>query len=398
MCTMPRRCTVIVLDSLGVGALPDAHRYGDSSANTLRHIRERTRVRLPNLAALGLWQAAGLPQVEDARASLDAAWGRLAEVSAGKDTTTGHWELAGIVTRDPFPVYPRGFPPEVMEPFSKAIGRGVLGNKPASGTEIIGELGPEHMRTGKPIVYTSADSVFQVAAHVAVVPIETLYEWCRIAREILKGPHAVARVIARPFKGHPGSFIRTEGRRDFSLPPPEATLLDYVQQAGLQVVAIGKISDIFAGRGITQALPAKGNQAVVDQVLTTLERDGAGLLFANCVDFDQLYGHRRDPEGYAQALQEFDSRLPEIRGRMGPGDLLIITADHGCDPLHSGTDHTREYVPALLLGGDRGSLYVRPGSTFGVRPTFADIAATVAEYLGVSYKASGSSFWPEIAE
>ncbi|HHY59382.1 MAG TPA: phosphopentomutase, partial [Clostridia bacterium] len=306
-------------------------------------------------------------------------------------TTTGHWEMAGIILDKPFPVYPNGFPPEVIEEFEKRTGRQVLGNKPASGTVIIEELGAEHLATGKPIVYTSADSVFQIAAHEEVIPLEELYWMCRVAREILQGEHAVGRVIARPFIGRPGSFQRTANRHDFSLAPPSPTMLELVEAKGLEVVGVGKISDIYAGRGITRSLPTKSNMEGVDRTLKAWESLSAGLVFTNLVDYDMKFGHRNNAEGFAAALEEFDRRLPELMGVLEEDDLLIITADHGNDPTTPSTDHSREYVPLLIYGPQ-----VKGGVYLGVRPTFADVGATVVDYLGAGGLPQGESLLPLI--
>lgn len=384
------RITLIVLDSVGIGALPDAEQYGDAGSNTLAHIaRAVGGLKLPHLSRLGLGNITtveGVPPVDQPQ----AAYGRMAEASAGKDTTTGHWEIAGLLLERPFPVYPHGFPQEIIKPFEERIDRPVLGNKAASGTAIIEELGAEHMKTGHPIVYTSADSVFQIAAHEEVIPIEELYHMCRIARELLNGEHAVGRVIARPFLGRPGSFKRTEGRRDFSLPPFAPTLLDLLKENGLAVLAVGKIEDIFAGQGITESLHTEGNMDGVDKTLMFMHRQDRGLIFTNLVDFDMLYGHRNNPRGYADALEAFDRRLPEILGALRPDEVLIITADHGCDPTTSSTDHSREYVPLLVFGQP-----VNPGMNLGIRQTFSDVAATVAQLFGLSYP-RGTSFAGEI--
>jgi phosphopentomutase len=352
------RVLLMVLDSVGIGEMPDAAEYGDGGADTLGHTLGSRRVEVPNLGALGLGNIRRLPVEPVARP--DGAFGRAAMMSRGKDTTTGHWEMAGIITRRPFPTYPDGFPPRVIEPFERFIGRRVLGNKPASGTEIIKELGQQHVQTGRPIVYTSADSVFQIAAHEEVVGLDELYRWCEIARELLTGEDEVGRVIARPFAGEPGNFRRTEARRDYAIDPPEETLLDKMKSAGLRVAAVGKIGSIFCHRGTTEELAAGNNDASLDQTLRALGVTGTGLIFTNLVDFDMLYGHRNDVEGYARALEQFDRRLPEIQSAMRDDDLLIITADHGCDPGDVSTDHTREYVPVLAWGRRaRGS---RPGN------------------------------------
>ena len=388
------RVCLVVLDSVGIGALPDAHRFGDEGSHTLRHVAEAVGgLDAPNLERLGLGCIDRIPGLVCSERP-SAAYGKMAERSAGKDTTTGHWELAGVVLDKPFPVYPQGFPPEVIEAFERAIGRKVLGNKPASGTVIIEELGAEHLRTGYPIVYTSADSVFQIAAHEQVIPVEELYRMCRIAREILTGPHAVGRVIARPFEGEPGAFRRTPRRRDFSLEPPRPTLLDRLVEAHLHVWAVGKVDDIFAGRGISEAVHTKDNMEGVDATLAFLKntRGRQGLIFTNLVDFDTLWGHRNDPVAYARGIEAFDRRLPELLEALGPRDVLIITADHGNDPTTPSTDHSREYVPLLVTGP-----CVRAGVELGVRQTFADVAATVAELLGVPARFdAGESFAGQI--
>ncbi|MBO8141001.1 MAG: phosphopentomutase [Firmicutes bacterium] len=386
------RVVLIVLDGIGVGELPDAGRFGDEGSNTLVNTaRAVGGLDLPNLAQLGLGNIARIDGVPSAPHPI-GAFGRMAEQSAGKDTTTGHWELAGVILEKPFPVYPRGFPPEVIGPFTEAIGRGVLGNKPASGTAILEELGEEHMRTGQPIVYTSADSVFQIAAHEDVIPVDELYEMCRTARRLLSGEHAVGRVIARPFAGEPGKFYRTPRRRDFSLAPPEPTVLDRLQAAGVPVFSVGKIEDIFAGRGITRGRHTAGNQETVDGVLDLLRHEpGPCLIFANCIDFDMLWGHRNDPQGMARGLAEFDARVPELLEGLDPGDLLILVGDHGNDPTTPSTDHSREYTP-LMCYSPSG----RSGVALGTRETFADVAATVAEFFGVEGPSCGTSFLADI--
>lgn len=373
------RAIVVVLDSLGVGELPDAAQFGDAGCHTLLHILARMPdLALPNLRSLGLLRLLGaqdavLPQ---------AGWGKMAERSRGKDTTTGHWELSGLVLDKPFPTFPHGFPDAFLERFSQAVGRPCIGNCTASGTEIIQRLGDEAVRRGALIVYTSADSVFQVAAHEEVVPLSELYAICQTARGMLAGDLAVGRVIARPFVGGQGQYVRTANRRDFSLEPAGRTMLDALQAAGRDVLAVGKISDIFAGRGITESFPTHGNEEGERALLDLLERDFSGLLFVNLVDFDMLYGHRRDAEGYGRALEHFDRTLGEALRRLRPGDLLAVTGDHGCDPTFRGTDHTREYVPLLLHGGATGDL--------GVRTSFSDLAATVCRHLGVAW-ASGEA-------
>lgn len=378
----------IVLDSFGVGSLPDAKAYGDDGANTLLHIAENAKgFSLPNMESLGIGNIEAAPGV----AATDlprGAWGKARERSAGKDTTAGHWEMAGVITPEKFPTFPNGFPADFLKAFEKAIGRGTLGNCVASGTEIIERLGPEHLRTGRPIVYTSADSVFQIAAHEDVVKVDELYKICEIAREMLKGPLGVGRVIARPFIGTPGHFVRTAERRDFSLAPVGVTVPDLVKEAGLPSVAIGKIHDIFAGRGFTESIHTENNDDGVQKTLDAMDRVHEGLLYTNLVDYDMKYGHRRDVQGYADALMAFDRRLPEITKKMGPDDLLILTADHGCDPTWHGTDHTREYIPMLFYGPR-----VRPVS-LGERATYADEGATVADFLGVKAPAAGESMLP----
>ncbi len=382
------RVVLVVLDSVGIGEMPDAADYGDAGADTLGHTLGSRKVGIPNLRQMGLANIRRLPV--DPVENPNGVFGKAATASHGKDTTTGHWEMSGIITARPFPTYPFGFPKRVIEPFERAVGRKVLGNKPASGTEIIKELGEEHVRTGRPIVYTSADSVFQIAAHEEVVPLEELYRWSEIARDLLTGEDEVGRVIARPFVGEPGNFRRTEARRDYAIDPPEDTLLDRVKSAGLAVSAVGKIGSIFCHRGTTEELAAGNNNASVDQTLHALSETGRGLIFSNLVDFDMLYGHRNDVEGYARALEQFDARLPEIQGAMRDDDLLIITADHGCDPADVSTDHTREYVPVLAWGRR-----ARGGVDLGIRPSLADIGQTVAENFGLSLQA-GRSFLREI--
>lgn len=381
------RAIIIVLDSLGVGELPDAASYGDVGSNTLAHVASSVGgLDLPNLKRLGLGNIIDVEGLNPVKRPA-SCYGKMAERSVGKDTTTGHWELAGIITDKPFPVYPNGFPPDVIGLFEKEIDRQVLGNIPASGTVIINRLGEEHLKTGKPIVYTSADSVFQVAAHEDIVPIDELYRWCRIARSILTGPHAVARVIARPFIGEPGNFTRTPRRKDFSVPPPEETLLDAVSKSGGEVVAIGKIEDIFAGRGVTRSIHAAGNAEVTEETIRAIESRTGELIFSNLVDFDMRYGHRNDPNGYAAALEAFDLELPRLITVLEPGDLLIITADHGCDPTTASTDHSREYVPLIVLGPE-----LITGVDLGIRQSFCDVAATVAEALCLPPMKCGESF------
>lgn len=381
------RVILLVLDGVGVGELPDAAQYGDQGSNTLAHVATAVGgLTLPNLESLGLGhigEFAGLRRMGEP----DGCFGRMAELSKGKDTTTGHWEMAGIVLDRPFPTYPDGFPLEVIKSFQQAIGRKVLGNRTASGTDIIKELGEEHLRTGFPIVYASADSVFQIAAHEKAVPLEHLYRMCREARKLLQPPHQVARVIARPFTGEPGSFRRTEQRRDFSVEPPGEMLLDLLKQSGHPVVGIGKIEDLFKGRGLTRSIHAGNNDVGMDETARVLTMVPRGLIFVNLVDFDMLYGHRNDAAGYARALESFDARLSEILGAMRQGDFLCITADHGNDPMTAGTDHTREYVP-LLAYGPR----LARGVNLGIRRTFADLGQTIADALGVKRLPWGESF------
>ena len=386
-----RRVIIIVLDSVGIGELPDAEEYGDAGSNTLANTaRAVGGLSLPNLGKLGLGNLTGVKGMPPCQSPL-GAYGRMAEASAGKDTTTGHWELAGLYSPRPLPTYPHGFPAGLIAEFERRIGRKTLGNYPVSGTVIIAELGEEHMRTGYPIVYTSADSVFQVAAHEEIIPVEELYGICRIARGLLVGEHNVGRVIARPFVGRPGNFTRTERRRDFSALPPAPTLLDHVLEAGGEVLAVGKIEDIFAHQGISRSVHTGNNMASVDQTLAFMAQRTRGLIFTNLVDFDMLYGHRNDPQGFARALEDFDRRLPQITAALRDDDLLIITADHGCDPVTPSTDHSREYVPLLIYGAG-----VKPGVNLGTRETFADVAATVAELLGIDPPPSGTSFAAQI--
>lgn len=385
-----KRVFLIVLDSVGAGALPDAERYGDVGANTLGNTVSATGLRLPNMEKMGLGviRQSNLPEHPQA-AGLS---GRLAEVSPGKDTTTGHWEMAGIRLQAPFPTYPQGFPESLIQAFEEAIGTKTLGNYPASGTAIIDELGEEHLRTGYPIVYTSADSVFQIAANEAIIPNERLYEMCRIARGLLTGEHAVGRVIARPFTGEKrGGFKRTAARRDFSLEPLGETILDALKAAGQQVIGVGKIEDIFASRGLTLSDHAAGNKACLEAALRYMDHDFNGLLFVNLVDFDMVHGHRRDPANYAAALKEFDDALPKIQSKMKEGDLLIITADHGCDPTFRGTDHTREYAPLLVWQTKSHS-----HKHLGDRSTFSDIAATIADYFGLPQRFGAQSFKEDV--
>jgi len=388
-----RRALLLVLDGVGVGELPDAAEYGDEGSNTLVNTAKAVGgLNLPTLQQMGLGNIAPIEGVPPHDEPI-ACYGKMREISAGKDTTTGHWEIAGVIRTKPFPTYPNGFPPEIIEAFERAIGRKILGNKPASGTAIIEELGEEHMKTGYPIVYTSADSVFQIAAHEEIVPVETLYRWCEIAREILRGEHEVARVIARPFVGTPGNFKRTPRRKDFSVPPPYPTLLDALTENGLTVVTVGKVDDIFAGRGVSKAVHTADNRDGMAQVEKLTTRDDFDFLWCTLVDFDTLYGHRNNPQGFAQALEEFDRWLGEFLPKLREDDLLVITADHGNDPTTPSTDHSREYVPLLVW-----TPKLRKGKPLGVRETFADVAATVADWLGVKWQGAGESFLPIVNE
>lgn len=385
-----KRVLLIILDGVGIGALPDADTYGDAGSNTLGNLaRAVGGFDLPNLQKLGLGNIApleGMPPVAEPAAS----YGVMRETSPGKDSISGHWEMTGVELDGPFPTYPDGFPPEVMEAFEKAIGRGTLGNYAASGTVIIQDLGDEHVSTGKPIVYTSADSVFQIAAHEDVIPVEDLYEMCHKARHMLTGKHAVGRIIARPFVGTSGDYTRTTRRKDFSLEPVDKTLLDLMSGAGYDVITVGKVCYLFAKRGITESVKAPTNKDVTDSVIDLLGRENRGLIFANLVDFDMLWGHRNDVEGFYGGLVEFDRRLPEILGAMRESDAIFFTADHGNDPTTPSTDHSREQVPVLVEGSA-----VKPGVDLGVRESFADLGATIAENFGVTLKA-GRSFLSEI--
>ena len=385
---MMKRVFLIVLDSFGIGEEPDAPSFGDWDVNTLRSVAGSPFFRVPNLQKLGLFNIDGV-EVGERTDAPTAAIARMREKSMGKDTTIGHWEIAGLVSEKPLPTYPNGFPKEVLDEFSRLTGRGVLCNLPYSGTAVIQEYGKEHMETGSLIVYTSADSVFQIAAHEEVVPLEELYEDCRIARKILVGEHGVGRVIARPFVGpKEGPFVRTAHRHDFSLLPPKPTMLDHLKAAGKDVIAVGKIMDIFAGSGITEHVYTSGNEEGIQRTLEYMDRDFEGLCFINLVDYDMLYGHRRDIDGYAKALTYFDEKLPELLGKLREGDALLITADHGCDPGYlKTTDHTREYVPLIICGPNV------PAVNFGTRETFADIAATVLSMLGAKGETAGNDLF-----
>ncbi len=380
-----KRVFLIVLDSVGIGAMDDAAEFGDAGTNTLRSASKGSCFHMPNMAQMGLFNIDGVDWINGV-SEPSALYGRMKEASRGKDTTIGHWEISGLISKEPLPVYPNGFPEEIIREFSDVTGRGVLCNRPYSGTEVIKDYGDEHVKTGKLIVYTSADSVFQIAAHEDIVPVEELYEYCRKARALLCGKHSVGRVIARPFIGADGNYQRTSGRHDFSLPPTGETMLDVLKNAGKEVIGVGKIKDIFAGRGITSYVYTKGNADGIERTLAYLDQDFEGLCFINLVDYDMLYGHRNDIEGYARALSEFDAALPRMISKLRNEDILMITADHGCDPGYTvSTDHSREYTPLLVYGKS-----IKPGN-LGTRETFADIGATVLHYLGVSGEIAGTS-------
>ena len=386
-----KRVFLIVLDSFGIGAMPDSESFGDVSVNTLASCATSSKLNIPNMIAAGLANIDGVSCLPKAAAT-NGAYARLTEKSMGKDTTIGHWEIAGLVSPDPLPTYPEGFPEEVLAPFRAATGRGVLANAPWSGTAVLDEFGEEHMRTGDLIVYTSADSVFQIAAHEEIVPLEKLYEYCHIARRQLQGKHGVGRVIARPFVGSgKGNFKRTSNRHDYSLEPPKQTVLDAIKAQGLSSIAVGKIYDIFAGIGTTEHVYNTSNANGMEHALHYADQDFHGLCFVNLVDFDMVFGHRRNIDGYAEALSEFDAWLPKLMEKLGDEDVVMITADHGCDPGYAATtDHTREYVPLLVLGKQ-----VRPVN-LGTRASYADIAATAAQLLGVTLDTPGESFAKEI--
>lgn len=384
---MKKRVFLIVLDSFGIGEMDDAKEYGDAGTNTLGSVSESAYFKVPNLRTLGLFNIEGVTgkDLEKVEAPL-AAVARMREASKGKDTTIGHWEIAGMISDKPLPTYPDGFPKDVLEEFSRLTGRGVLCNLPYSGTQVILDYGDAHVKTGDLIVYTSADSVFQIAAHEEVVPLETLYDYCKKARELLQGEHGVGRVIARPFVGTSGNYTRTAHRHDYSLLPPRTTMLDLMKAAGKDVLAVGKINDIFAGKGITDFVYTSGNEEGIARTIEYLDRDFDGLCFVNLVDYDMLYGHRRDVDGYAKALTYFDEKLPIIMEKLREGDVLMLTADHGCDPAYTKTtDHTREHTPFLMYGK-----HIKPVN-YGTRDTFADIAATVLDYLGVAGDVDGTS-------
>ena len=379
-----RRAVTVVLDGCGVGSAPDASNYGDVGSNTLNHVWDLKHPDIPNLIELGLGRILGIDNEEPV-----GCFGRMTEKSAGKDTTTGHWEIAGLTLKKPFHTYPNGFPEELIRKFEEETGLGVIGNRPASGTQIIQELGDEHYVTGKLIVYTSADSVFQIAAHEDVVPVSELYHICRIARRLLKDENCVGRVIARPFIGSAGHYVRTGNRRDFSVDPFGDTMLDVLKRSHMDVIGVGKIEDIFNHRGLTQSDHAAGNDACIASMLNFMKKDWRGLMFVNLVDTDALYGHRNDVDGFAECLEAFDSYIPEILGRLGDDGMLLLTADHGCDPTYPGTDHTREQVPLMVYG-----LGLNEGVDLGTRETFADLGKTVLDAFDIENDLDGTSFFP----
>lgn len=384
---------VLILDSMGIGELPDADRYGDRGSNTLGNLaRAVGGLKLPNMEAMGLGKIAPISGLSWDRES-SAAYGKMAEVAPGKDSITGHWELMGYIAKRAQPTYPQGFPDHIVSRLNRETGKEFLGNIPASGTEIIKRLGEEHMRTGALILYTSADSVLQIAAHEDVTPLEELYRICWIARGIMEGEDAVGRVIARPFVGEPGNFRRTANRRDFSLAAPEDTILDLLLRAGIDVLGIGKIEDLFAGRGLSRAVHTRSNKQGLQETLGAIKSDTTGLIFTNLVDFDMLWGHRNDAEGYYNGLKEVDGFLPQIMEALQPGDLLVLTADHGCDPTTPSTDHSREYVPILVYGQK-----IKRDVNLGTRKAFADLGATITEYFGVEGTGVGKSFWDEVCQ
>lgn len=387
---MSKRVFLIVLDSFGIGEMPDAEKFGDKGTNTLRSVSKSEYFRLENLKKLGLFNIDGVDYIEGVENPQGAVC-RFSELSNGKDTTVGHWEICGVVSEKPLPTYPNGFPEEILKEFAEKCGRGVLCNKPYSGTEVLKDFGEEHIKSGDLIVYTSADSVFQIAAHEDVVPLEKLYEYCRIARGILVGEHGVGRVIARPFKGENGNFTRTVNRHDFSISPPENSVLDYIAESGKSVIAVGKINDIFAEKGITEYVYTASNKEGIDKTLEYIGKDFSGLCFVNLVDFDMVYGHRNDVDGYAKALTEFDKALPYIMGNLRDDDLLIITADHGCDPGYkASTDHTREHIPCVIFGKRIKNV------NLGTKEGFCHIGKTVCDYLEVSADTKGESFLKNI--
>ncbi len=384
---MVNRVVLFILDSVGIGALPDAEEFGDLGANTLGNIaKSQGGIHLPNLQNIGLGNIDGIEGVEAIENPL-GAFGKADEVSNGKDTTIGHWELTGLHLTEAFKTFPKGFPKDITDELESKIARKIIGNKPASGTVIIEELGEEHMRTGHPIVYTSADSVLQIAAHEDVIPLAELYSICKIAREIMMGDNAVARIIARPFIGKPGNYIRTSNRRDYSLNPPEETLLDIAKKEDLDVIGIGKIYDVFNGQGITESVHTENNMDGIDKTIEYINKENKGIIFTNLTDFDSLYGHRRNPKGYKEALENFDKRVPEILNAMKEDDIIIFTADHGNDPTYKGTDHTREYIPIVIYGNK-----IKENINIGTRKSFADIAATISDIFDIPSTGKGESF------
>lgn len=387
---MGRRVFLVVLDSVGIGALPDAHFYGDEGSNTLAAAAADKAFSMPHMEQLGLFDIEGVTHLKKGNKMPQGAFGRMKEASRGKDTTTGHWEIAGVISEHPLPTFPGGFPQDLLLAFSERTGRKVLCNKPYSGTEVIKDYGKEHMETGALIVYTSADSVFQIAAHEAVVPVEELYRYCEIARELCTGAYGVGRVIARPFAGE-YPFVRTAKRHDYSLVPPQRTMLNILADNGYDVIGVGKINDIFAGSGITEYVRTAGNEEGIEKMISYADQDFHGLCFVNLVDFDMKYGHRNDVEGYAKALSYFDAQLPRMLGKLRQQDLLIITADHGCDPSTPSTDHSREYVPVVAAGP-----MIKAGVNLGTRETFADTGATVLDWFGIFGGIKGSSYWKKM--
>ncbi|WP_455714578.1 phosphopentomutase [Anaerosporobacter sp.] len=392
-----KRVFLIVLDSFGIGEMPDAANYGDEGSNTVKAASTSRNFRMPNMKKLGFFNIDGVeierPEEDWAKETITpvGAYARMTESSKGKDTTIGHWEIAGIISEKPLPTFPEGFPKELLDKFEERTGRKVICNKPYSGTDVIRDYGEEHMKTGALIVYTSADSVFQIAAHESIVPIEQLYEYCEIARELCEGEYGVGRVIARPFEGEAPNFKRTSRRHDYSLVPPKTTMLDQLIEAGLDVLAVGKINDIFAGKGIREMVRTANNEEGIERTLEYMKRDFNGLCFTNLVDFDMVYGHRNDVEGYAKALTYFDERLPEILAELKEDDILMITADHGCDPITPSTDHSREYTPFVIYGDK-----IKKNINLGTRDTFADIAATILDYFDVDSKVAGKSVLSDI--
>lgn len=386
-----KRIFLIVLDSFGIGEAPDADEFGDVGSNTLGAVAKSAKFHTPNMGKLGLFHIDGVEVKDKNKVSLEGSYARMRESSAGKDTTIGHWEIAGIISENPMPTFPNGFPKELLDELSSRTGRGILCNKPYSGTQVIKDYGEEHIKTGDLIVYTSADSVLQIAAHESIIPIEELYQYCEIAREICTGEWGVGRIIARPFEGEAPNFTRTSRRHDYSLLPPKTTALDALKESQYDVIGIGKIFDIFAGKGITNAIRTKNNEEGIEQTIEWIKKDFNGLCFINLVDFDMIYGHRNDVDGYANALSYFDKNLSRITEEMKEDDILIITADHGCDPSTESTDHSREYVPCMVYGNK-----IKPGVNLGTRNSFADIGSTILDYFNVESKLDGTSFLDEI--